>query len=463
LANSPSNTTSSPLQRYLFWPLWFLVVPIGLAALAVQFIGGGEEHASSLLGQLQWFVKDQRVPAAIVFFTIFEMVLYHYRHSLPFAGELSVAGRSDIPRELRRTFESALHLIDDAERILTRNPNRIQRELPSSKQEDIRQALDNLRATLDSRPFDAEAFTKALAEAAHQVEENLARWQKSELREYAESIGVAIGVALLLRAFVVEAFKIPSGSMLPTLQIQDHIFVNKLVYGPSVPFTKTRFLSSMPPGRGDVMVFEFPEQDPIADRQDFIKRVIATEGDVLELEGGHPIINGWPVPSCHIGTYEFHAGSASTERGELYMEHLGKYSYLTIHEEGRFDGRQGPYHVAPGEVWVLGDNRNNSMDSRAWNGGRGGGVPYGNIKGRAMFVWLAFGFDSSFHWKRIFHNVLGKPTLPPGAPPQITAKLEECLKNRPANTIPPPPSARVPSAEPTADPAKIPEPHSPGH
>jgi signal peptidase I len=250
-----------------------------------------------------------------------------------------------------------------------------------------------------------------------------------------------MGVALLLRSFVVEAFKIPSGSMLPTLQIQDHIFVNKLSYGPVIPILGTRVLANLPPKRGDIMVFEYPDSPPGAERQDFIKRVIALEGDTLEVMNGHPRINGWTVPSCRVGSYEFNEGSGfGMRRGDLYVEYLGEYSYLTLYEEVTVSGRQGPYHVKPGETWVLGDNRNNSSDSRAWYGGRGGGVPDANIKGRAMFVWLSFGTDAAVTWDRIFTNVLGRPRLPKGAPDALVQGIDRCLAQRPQQTLPPPAS-----------------------
>jgi signal peptidase I len=438
------------MHRYLFWPLWFLVVPACLAWLTVQLLAGGDPQASGPFERLRWFVEDQRVPALIIFFTLYEMLLYSYRHSLPFAGELGVAGRTDVPRPSRRSYENALHLLEDAARILRRHQASVERALAASVREELNLSLEALRREVDREHFDDERFREALEKAQALVSEHLAHWQKSETREYLESILIAITVALLLRAFVVEAFKIPSGSMLPTLQIQDHIFVNKLSYGPSVPYTKTRFFPSLPPKRGDVMVFVFPDTDPRAEPQDFIKRVIATEGDVLEVEGGHPIINGWRVPNCRVGLYEFYAGSPVLERGELYVEYLGDYAYLTLFEAGRIDGRQGPYHVAPGEVWVLGDNRNNSSDSRAWYGGRGGGVPYANIKGRAMFVWLAFDYMGAFTWSRLFTNVLGRPSLPPGASREILERLDYCLANRPSVTLPPPPSATDSSAEPAA-------------
>jgi signal peptidase I len=252
-------------------------------------------------------------------------------------------------------------------------------------------------------------------------------------------------VALLLRAFVVEAFKIPSGSMLPTLQIQDHIFVNKLAYGPTLPFVGTRLFPDLPPERGDIMVFIEPYPTLNKEPEDFIKRVIALPGDTLKVENGHPIINGWKIPNCRVGDYEFLEGTDPTpKRGELYIEYLGEYAYFTLFDADRNveNHVQGPYKVKPGEQWVLGDNRYNSSDSRAWNGNRGGGVPDANIKGRAMFVWLSFGSDGWLTFDRLFSNVLGKPRLPEGASPEILAGIEQCLRNRPprSQTTPPAPT-----------------------
>jgi signal peptidase I len=137
------------------------------------------------------------------------------------------------------------------------------------------------------------------------------------------------------------------------------------------------------------------------------------------------------------------------KRGELFVEYLGERAYLTQYEDNRSEGRQGPYHVKPGDTWVLGDNRNNSMDSRAWFGGRGAGVPDANIKGRAMFVWWGVALD------RLFMNVLGTPRLPKGAPADIVKGIDDCLAKRPplSETSPPPPAAATNlGAEPASSP-----------
>jgi signal peptidase I len=360
------------------------------------------------------------------------MLLYHYRYNLPLAGRVGIGGRPDLPPEVRRQFEQASHLLDEASRIRRKNEKSIERNVPSKARSTLDESLATLKDSMQSEPFDEREFHDALEDAAELVDRHLGRWRKGELREYVESIGIAVGVALLLRAFVVEAFKIPSGSMLPTLQIQDHIFVNKFVYGPHIPFTTSRLWQSMPPKHGDVIVFEYPDPNPANERQDFIKRVIALPGDTLTVEGGHPSINGWRVPNCDVGSYEFFEGDEQMEkRGELFVEYLGDYSYLTLYEDDRFDGRQGPYVVKPGEVWVLGDNRNNSSDSRAWFGGRGGGAPFASIKGRAMFVWMSFGVNGGITWDRIFTDVMGHPRLPKIAPQELKDSIAQCLAKRP--------------------------------
>lgn len=427
--------------RYLFWPLWFVLVPLALAWLSVRILSPGDATSpSGILSQIRWLVQDQPVPAIIILFTIYDTILYRYRYELPFAAD-AVGGRVDLPHELRREYEQAGQLLDESERILRRHARSVERELPSGVRDEVRDALDDLRQAMQSETFVAHDFESALDRASGLVSRHLGRWQKSELREYVESIGVAIGVALLLRACVVEAYKIPSGSMLPSLQLQDHIFVNKLAYGVEVPFTKTRLFTSLPPRRGDVMVFEYPDPVPENERQDFIKRVIAVPGDTLEAENGHPIINGWKVPSCRVGPYTFEENAGNVKHGDLYVEYLGDATYLTVYEDDRMeDPHQGPYHVKPGEAWVFGDNRNNSLDSRAWLNGKGAGVPFANIKGRAMFVWLSRSAGGAITWDRLFHDVMGKPVLPKGAPDSLVAAIADCVAKRPAQTLPPEPS-----------------------
>ena len=191
---------------------------------------------------------------------------------------------------------------------------------------------------------------------------------KSTFREYAEALLVALLLALVIRTFVVQAFKIPSGSMLPTLQIGDHILVNKFIYGLRVPIYGTRFFSFFHPEHQDVIVFVFPEDRD----KDFIKRVIAVEGETVEVRDKHVLIDGQPRADPYATFVNPHGGAA----GDNY----------------------GPYTVPAGTIFVMGDNRDQSYDSRFW-----GPVPIQDIKGLAMVIYWSWNDDggSWVRWERI--------------------------------------------------------------
>ena len=244
-------------------------------------------------------------------------------------------------------------------------------------------------------------------------------------------VGVTVTLlALGLRAFVLEAFQIPAGSMFPTLEIGDHFFVNKAVYG---AFTKSA------PARGDVLVFEDPESNPEQPRVDYVKRVIGLPNDTLEFESGAPLINGWHVPRCKVGN----ASVAQSEEDashdyQVFVEFLDGKAYLVALDQSYDDRHQGPYRVAAGEFWVVGDNRNNSSDSRAWAGGKGAGVPFDNSKGRVWRLWLPAG--------RFGITLEGAPTLP-NTLRALQPGLARCLAKAPRReqTTPPPAVAAAPN------------------
>jgi signal peptidase I len=422
----------SRLLRYAYWAVWFIALPVLLACVMVVALTPAS--SADVNGVLGW-VRAQPVPVGIVLFTVFEIVLWSARHRLPLARHAHAPLRGDLPQHLRASFERARSLLDEADMILAKHDKAVVRDLTGKERERMRDDLEGLRETMESVPFDPPVFMAALARADGEVDLRLGRWRKSEVREYVEAILMAVAVAFALRAFVIEAFKIPSGSMIPTLMVGDHIFVNKFSYGPAIPYTKSRVWTSMPPHRADVMVFAFPEHP----EQDFIKRVIALPGDKLEARNGHPIINGWEVPSCRVGSWSYSDFESPITRheGDLYVEYLGDESYLTFydHASGAFPEYQGPFFAKPGEVWVMGDNRNNSHDSRMWFGGQGGGVPFENIRGRALFVWLSVS-DNGMDWSREFAPVMGRPRVPPTAH-ALEPQLDQCLRSRPAVTHPP--------------------------
>lgn len=442
----PLEPTSRVL-RTLYWALWFVVAPVVMASVLVWGLTppSGVEHGGGL-GLLESVVREQPVPVGIVVFTLLEMGLWAARGHLPLSRHAHPPLRVDLPPHLRGPYERARSLLEEADAIHRRNEKAIAKDLSAREREKLEADLQALRDAMDAQPFEEETFVDSLVRADGEVDVRLGRWRKSEVREYLESILVAVGVALALRAFVVEAFKIPSGSMIPTLQVGDHIFVNKFVYGPAVPWTHARFWTRMPPKRGDVMVFAFPEHP----EQDFIKRVVALPGDRLEAKSGHPWINGWEVPHCYVGVYSYNDYDSMNARheGDLFVEYLEDEAFLTLYDRasGGFPEYQGPFTVRPGEVYVMGDNRNNSHDSRMWWGGQGGGVPYANVKGRALFVWLSVS-ESGMDWSRLGAPVMGRPRLP--APMKgLESGIDRCFRERPPpeKRTPPPPSAAPPSA-----------------
>jgi signal peptidase I len=192
---------------------------------------------------------------------------------------------------------------------------------------------------------------------------------KSVLREYAEALTVAILLALVIRTFVVQAFKIPSSSMEPTLLIGDHILVNKFIYGVRIPFVGGRLLPFTSPERQDVIVFVYPE-DP---SKDFIKRVVAVGGDTVEVRDKKVHVNGVPAEDPHA----FYAEGGKSRR----------------------DKRDNmPATVVPeGKLFVMGDNRDRSYDSRFW-----GFVDVGDVKGKAFIIYFSWNSnaDSVPEWVR---------------------------------------------------------------
>lgn len=192
-----------------------------------------------------------------------------------------------------------------------------------------------------------------------------------KVKEYAEAIIIAILIALFIRTFVVQAFKIPSGSMKPTLQIGDHILVNKFIYGVKVPFVRSTLIPISEPKRGDIIVFIYPQDRT----KDFIKRVIAIGGDKVEIRNKEIYVNGVLSEDTH----------------GVYVDPVVMPGAMQPRDN------MGPVEVPKGTVFVMGDNRDQSYDSRFW-----GFVDLKDVMGEAfMIYWSWNGDDSSVRWDRI--------------------------------------------------------------
>ena len=213
--------------------------------------------------------------------------------------------------------------------------------------------------------------TKSAAQAAAKPAPPAPKpYRKSTLREYFEAIAIAVILALFVRTFVVQAFKIPTGSMENNLLIGDHLLVNKFVFGPSESGLEKAVLPLGTIKRGDVVVFKYPEEP----ERDFIKRVIGLPGETLELKNKKVYIDGRPLDEPYV-----HFLEPASESQEV--------TSFDVRE------RYGPVHVPEGQYFVMGDNRDNSQDSRYW-----GFVRRDKIRGKAFLIYWSWNGDG--HWLR---------------------------------------------------------------
>jgi signal peptidase I len=216
----------------------------------------------------------------------------------------------------------------------------------------------------------------------------MAEFKKSIAREYFESLVIAVVLALFIRTYVVQAFKIPTGSMEQNLLIGDHLLVNKFVFGATMSPLERAVLPMKDIRRLDVIVFKFPE-DP---NRDFIKRVIGLPGETVELRSKRVFINGKQLTEPYV--YYLEDPPAVPQEGDMASE---------IQTSGDPRVTYGPVTVPPGHYFVMGDNRDNSQDSRYW-----GFLPRENIKGRGLVIYWSYDPEAGFsglHWTRILRQV----------------------------------------------------------
>ena len=197
------------------------------------------------------------------------------------------------------------------------------------------------------------------------------RRRKSVVREYVEAIAIAILLALVIRTLIVQAFTIPSGSMMDTLLIGDYILVNKFLFGPELPLTDYRLPSLRYPHRGDIIVFKYPQDE----KRDFIKRIVATPGETVQVRGQQVLINGRLLEEPYV---RHNPGALSHTASPGYCG----YAYACE-----------PLVVPADSYFVMGDNRDNSQDSRYW-----GFVKRDKIKGKAFLIYWSW--DGDRHWLR---------------------------------------------------------------
>jgi len=317
-------------------------------------------------------------------------------------------------KELRKIRKQAAYPLREANRVVRKRVRRY----PPEKLQVLAAAIKRTEEALaGSSP---KLATEAVAHLEQLMAKEFPRERKSVARDWLESLGIAVLIALFLRLFVFEAFKIPSGSMYPTLWIGDHIFVNKYIYG--IKLQKHIFTVKLPlvgavdlefpwmtrpivtftdfhgPRRGEVVVFLYPK-DP---EMDYIKRVIGVADDTITVQGCHVRVNDQELPLTEVGPYRYRAygprQQVYTHETTMYDSAIDGHSFQVLYDHCSAVENEEPttYKVPPGHLFVMGDNRDNSQDSRFW-----GFVPLGYVKGRAMFVWLSVSDANGFQTGRL--------------------------------------------------------------
>ena len=412
---------------YKFWYLvWFVLIPF-VVSWVVIYLLDRFEVVDHLLNQKKEVAYEFEFEPwyVLAFFAVLVVVVYSLRARLPFWQDKDPDSRFNRSHRAK----AAAHLLKRVKKILEKKGYKVS----DRGRTELHTTIGSLKKALDSEDHDR------ISNLAQKLEDKSNRHmpfaRKSAAREYFESIGVAVLVAVFLRLFAVEAFKIPSESMVPTLMVGDHIFVSKYLYGISLPFTNKRLVRFADPSHGEVVVFVKPslqEQTgstvgaPLPDflddyemiGKDFIKRIVALPGDTVEMRQDVLFINEKEIPRCRVGTRTYRSRNRDNwedHEGDLWVEKHGEYLYTIVEdtdEQKKDDPANrsiedfGPIQVRDDQVFVLGDNRDNSNDSRYW-----GSVPFDNIKGRAGMIWWSNRRPHGFQWDRFGDFIMHVPEL----------------------------------------------------
>jgi signal peptidase I len=417
--------------QYGLIALWLGMIPALLTGLVLRFLvpwrGGGVLGVVSMLGR--------QYPAylAAALFLLFGALVRYWRYDWPGARYTL-----NLPPDVASGERARDRLAEWAGDVaiyewLRSSRTRLDRTLDREKRMEVERQLGELRVGVETRDIERTRTARAAIESIAAAV--LVRYRRRRiLTTVLTAPAVALGL-LAVRARIAEPYRVLSTSMLPTLEPGDRILGNKLAYA---------WESRAVPHRGDTVVFRASAVSLGAESLHvpdvLIKRVIGLPGDRIAMRGSVPVINDWLVPTCDAGDYMYLLPDASGNalRGRVYVEFLDDRAYLTVHSiQSAFPQ---PYRVKPGEVFVLGDDRSNSLDSRAYNDGHGGGVPLQALQARPQWFLVGTHRSGDADWGRWFAPIdrlqarLRLEGLDTGT---LQSGIARCLQSRPTQTHPP--------------------------
>lgn len=413
------------MARAALRALWFVVIPGFLAGVWLRYLVPSGTALADVESPLSR-VLQQRMLVLLGLFLLFALLARYWRFYLPGGRYLSAlplglverVRRSDLSR-----FSAAQEQLNELEKAQKRAPAKV-----LAQQSELNAAALELRAALEANEAtQVEAARQRLAKLA---EPALRRQSLRQTLVFGVMLAAAAVLAVGFRTRVFQPYQVLSGSMLPGLLVGDHLGTNKLAFD-----------AAHPPGRGELIVFQHAIE---GQADELVKRVIGLPGDRITMHAGFAFINGWEVPSCEVGRYNVLEGHETLIDGRMYVEFLEGKTYLTLHTPGArpFVG----YTVKPGELFVLGDNRNQSLDARSWNAGAPAGLPFEHVVGRVDLVVTSGdqnnGLTSGLNVRRPGLDIdLRAVDLS-----KLRGAIQKCLKNPPPVTRPPKPS-QEPSAK----------------
>jgi signal peptidase I len=401
--------------------LWFGAVPALLAGTAILYLVPPSLLTEpGVVGAFAKLFSELPVTAAAIVF-VFLLVLVHYwRFWLPGGRYLIALPASWLAKAERRNLA-------DYERAAE-----LRRWLGGAASGDSNAStwgprLDEALAEGDVVKLRAEV-RGIEGEAANHLRSRRLRYNLG----FVGAVAFAAIAAASMQRYAARPYRVLSSSMLPTLEVGDEVLIDRQAYS-----------DQHPPRRGDVVVFQFtvPGQPEVQ-----IKRIIGIPGDKVQMVGDRPVINGWPVPVCPVGSYVMPA--VDTVAGSmLVVEYLGDSAYLTL-QSLHDQPFEGTVQLDPGSYFVLGDNRGSSADSRSWNGGMGGGVRMQKIEGWARWMLLARLRTGGFDLARSFRAIGREFELPGVDTSLLRQNIERCLREWPRQTLPPRPAPASAALEP---------------